>query len=243
MKKIYLFFLFMLCGCQPIKIPESFTYEEIQTSSYKLASWQKLTDIQSPIHIYIEGDGYAFNHLGYPTTNPTPRGTFLRKIAFNDPNPNVIYLARPCQYVEDHLCTVKDWTTGRFSQKILDSTTEAIRNISKRRPIILIGYSGGALLTGLVINQNPELPIKKWITLAGVLNHNLWTKSLNLPPLSDSLDLEKLPKVNQIHLIGDKDKIVSYKITESLVNKKDLFLIQNATHNKGFQNYYSFIYD
>ena len=232
-----LLLLLFLYGCHGVNVPDSFSYQEIQTDSYKLASWQKITDKKVPIRIYIEGDGYAFNHLGYPTTNPTPRGTFLRKIAFNDPNANVVYLARACQFVEDKLCDVKDWTTGRFSQEIVNSTTQAIKSISSKQDIILIGYSGGALLSGLVIEQNPKLPVKKWITLAGVLNHTKWTEDLNLPPLSDSVDLKKIPTLPQLHLIGDRDRIVSYKITESLVDKENLIIIPNATHDGGYEEY------
>ena len=161
-------------------------YLEIKTDTYTLASWQKILDRGAPIRIYIEGDGNAFNNTGQPTTNPTPKGTFLRKIAFDDPNPNVIYLARPCQYVRDARCHQKDWTTGRFSQEIVDSTTQAIKsiikNISNKSPVILIGYSGGALLSGLVISQNPQIPVKRWMTLAGVFNHGKWTQDLKLPP-------------------------------------------------------------
>lgn len=241
MKKI-LFLLFFLCGCREVIIPDAFTYGEIQTDTYKLASWQKITDKKASIRIYIEGDGYAFNHLGQPTSNPTPRGTFLRKIAFNDPNPNVVYLARPCQFVEDVHCSQKDWTTGRFSQQILNSTTQAIKKIASGQSIILIGYSGGALLSGLVIEQNPQMPIQKWITLAGVLNHTKWTEDLNLPALSDSIDLKKIPTIPQLHLIGDDDKIVSHKLTESLVDKKDLMVIPNATHDAGYDTYCQIIY-
>lgn len=242
MKRI-LFLLLFLYGCRSVVVPDAFTYKEIQTNSYKLASWQKITDKKTPVRIYIEGDGYAFNHLGHPTTNPTPRGTFLREIAFNDPNPNVVYLARPCQYVKDARCSVKDWTTGRFSQTIVDTTGQAIKRIANEQPVVLIGYSGGALLSGLVIEQNPQLPVKKWITLAGVLNHTKWTKDLNLPPLTDSVDLGKLPQVSQLHFVGDKDKTVSYKLTETLVKKKDLFIIPNATHDEGYTNYFSHIYE
>ena len=242
MKKI-LWILLLLCGCQGIIVPDTFTYKEIETDHYKLASWQKVTDPTSPIRIYIEGDGHAFNHAGQPTTNPTPRGTFLRQIAFNDPNPNVVYLARACQYVNETHCTQKDWTTGRFSQKIIHSATQAIKNISGKQKIILIGYSGGALLSGLVIKQNAHMPVTKWITLAGVLNHTKWTKDLNLPPLTDSVDLGKLPQVSQLHFVGDKDKTVSYKLTETLVKKKDLFIIPNATHDEGYTNYFSHIYE
>ena len=240
MKKILA--LLLLCGCQGIAVPKTFMYREIQTETYKLASWQKITDKSQPIRIYIEGDGYAFNHAGQPTKNPTPQGTFLRKIVFNDPNPNVVYLARPCQFVKDDKCSQKDWTTGRFSQQIVNSTTQAIEKISEKQPITLIGYSGGALLSGLVIEQNSKLSVKKWITLAGVLNHTKWTEDLNLPPLKDSVDLEKLPTIPQLHLIGDKDKTVSYKLTESLLNKENLIIIPNAKHDSGYEDYYQTIY-
>lgn len=242
MKKVYLLLLLILCGCQRIVPPDSFVYQEIQTDIYRLASWQKIMDKNAPIHIYLEGDGNAFNHRGRPTSNPTPHGTFLREIAFNDPNDNVIYLARPCQYVSDEHCNQTDWTTGRFSQDIINATALAIKDISQGRPIFLIGYSGGALLSGLVINQNPTLPVKKWITLAGVLNHTRWTENLKLPPLIHSLDLERLPTIPQLHLIGDKDKIVPYQLTESLVDKNNLIIIPNATHNAGFEAYLPKIY-
>ena len=241
MKKV-IFVLLLLCGCHTLVIPDSFSYKEIETDTYKLASWQKITDAKSPIRIYIEGDGYAFNHLGYPTTNPTPHGTFLREVAFQDPNPNVVYLGRACQYVTDEHCVQKDWTTGRFSQDIVDSAAQAVMQISMGKPIVLIGYSGGALLSGLVITQHPEIPVKKWITIAGVLNHTQWTENLKLPPLSDSVDLHEIPSVPQLHLLGDKDPVVPYELSQRLLNNKNLILVPKATHNGGFESYDEFIY-
>ena len=237
--------MFLVSGCVGVNVvpPESFSYQEIQTDNYTLASWKKITDSKSPIRIYIEGDGYAFNKYGRPTDNPTPRSAFLRNIAFNDSNPNVVYLGRPCQYVLDNKCSQTDWTVGRFSQKIIDSTSQAIKQISKKQPIILIGYSGGALLSGLIIEQNPNLPVKKWITVAGVLNHTKWTNDLNLPPLTDSVDLITLPNIKQIHLVGDKDDTVSYEITKSIVADSDLIIVPNATHNQGYEKCISLIYD
>ena len=237
MKKV-LPFLLLLYGCQSIIAPDTFSYKEIQTDSYRLASWQKITNKSQPIRIYIEGDGYAFDHAGQPTTNPTPRDTFLRKIAFDDPNANVVYLARACQFVKDDKCGEKDWTTGRFSQTIVDATGQAIAEVSKGQSFVLIGYSDGALLSGLVIEQNPTLSVERWITLAGVLNHTKWTQNLNLPKLSDSIELEKLPPVPQLHLIGDTDKIVSYKLTKSLVDEENLVIIPHAIHDTGYEDYY-----
>lgn len=238
---IFGIFLFLF-GCAGIQVPDSYQYKEIKTKIYTLASWQKITDKTQPIRIYIEGDGHAFNYAGLPTSNPTPKGTFLRKIAFNDPNPNVVYLARPCQYVQDSMCSKIDWTTGRFSQKIVDSMSMAIKSVASNRKVILIGYSGGALLSGLVMTQNPQLNIQKWITIAGVLNHTKWTDVLHLPHLTQSMDLDALPQVPQTHYIGDKDTIVPKELMQSIVPAKNLILIHNATHDTGYEKIYSDIY-
>ncbi len=244
-KFLYIFLLLCLffCSCaKNITVPAEFDYREVSAGAYNLACWQKISNEKSPVHIYIEGDGNAFNGYGYPTADPTPKGTFLREIAFNDPNDNVIYLARPGQFVKDQNKNQTDWTTGRFSKKIVDSVSLAVNEMSKGKQVVLIGYSGGALLSGLIINENPNLNVVKWITIAGVLNHTKWTEKLNLPPLKDSLDLAYLPKVKQVHLAGEKDKIVPVELTKSIVPAQDLIIVPKATHNTGFDKYYSIIY-
>ena len=244
-KNLYVFLLFIVCFCscaKNITVPTEFDYKEVSAGEYSLACWEKISKENVPVHIYIEGDGNSFNRYGYPTNDPTPKGTFLREVAFNDPNDNVIYLARPGQFIKNKNKNKIDWTTGRFSEKIVNSVSEAVKKISCNKPIILIGYSGGALLSGLIINRNPNLNIVKWITIAGVLNQKQWTEKLNLPPLKDSLDLEYLPKVKQVHLIGEKDKIVPIELTKSIVCKQDLIIVPNATHNTGFEKYYNVIY-
>ena len=101
---LFAFASLLLAGCASFSAPESFRYREIDTEFFRLASWQKLTDVSKPLRVYIEGDGYAFNAHGRPSSNPTPRETDFRALAFGDPHANVVYLARPCQYVEDSRC-------------------------------------------------------------------------------------------------------------------------------------------
>ncbi|MBQ3943198.1 MAG: hypothetical protein II669_02645 [Elusimicrobia bacterium] len=239
MKKIFLFFaLLLLCSCSTIKTnpPTEFIYKEIETDDYVLASWQKITDESLPVKIYVEGDGRAYTSKGYPTTDPTPKSYFLRNISFNDVYENVVYLARPCQYIKNKNCSNIDWTTGRFSQKIVDNMSQAIKQIAEDKEIILIGYSGGGLICGLIINQHKnDLNIIKWITVAGLLNHTNWTKHFNYIPLKDSLDLDTIPNISQTHYIGKKDKVIPYKLTLDIVDKKNCVIIENATHNSGFE--------
>ena len=91
MKRILILLLFLLSGCHSVKIPPEFKYEEINTSNFTIASWQKIKNPNAVYKIYIEGDGYAFNAHGYPSSDPTPHGTLMRELAFGDTNPNIIY--------------------------------------------------------------------------------------------------------------------------------------------------------
>ena len=240
MKKILLFMLlfsFTSCSSMKISVPKEYIYSPIPTQDYTLASWQKISDNTKPVRIYIEGDGHSYNSKGYPQTDPTPKSFFLRNIAFNDNYSNVVYLARPCQYIKSSKNNEIDWTTGRFSQKIVDNMTEAIKTISNGKEVILIGYSGGALLSGLIINQYAEeLNVIQWITIAGLLNHTEWTNYFEYIPLKDSLELEAIPKIEQKHFIAKKDKVIPYKLTLKAINNKNYMLLEDATHNSGFEN-------
>lgn len=232
MKKIFLFLLLSACAGTVWKAPNDFVYVPIKSGEYEIATWQKINNPQNNnIHIYIEGDGRAFNAYGQPTRDPTPRGTFVRDLAARDNFENVVYMARPCQFIISDSCTETDWTSGRFSQKIIDAQSGTINQIAKNKKITLIGYSGGAMVSGLVIEQNPKLKIEKWITIAGVLNHKKWTQYFGDKDLNESLNLEKLPDVKQIHFVGGRDKTVPYELAKTWANEADMKLIPNATHN------------
>lgn len=221
-----------LAACTSVMVgPYSFTYVPIQTNEFEIATWQNLTDASTPVHIYIEGDGYAFDRHGRPTGNPTPRKHVMRNLAAIDDGANVIYMARPCQYIKSPNCDVSDWTDGRFSKEILDSMHTAIKIAAKNRPIILIGYSGGAMVSGLLIQNYPDLNIKKWITIAGVLNHTDWTEYFNDTPLKKSLNLNKLPNVSQVHYIADGDKVVPNELSKKWIKDDNIITVHNAAHD------------
>lgn len=226
--------LFLLSGCVGTyeTYMSDFEYKPIKTTEYEIASWQKINNPQNKnIHIYIEGDGNSFTPYGHPSSDPTPRGTFMRDMAKQDSFDNVVYMARPCQFIMDKNCKKSDWTIGRFSQDIINAQSQAIKQIANNKRITLIGYSGGAMVSGLVIKQHPEMKFKEWITIAGVLNHNKWTQYFHDTPLSESLDMDTLPKVKQTHFVGGKDKIVPYDLAKQWTNADDIKLIPNATHN------------
>ena len=233
MKKI-IALLFLLAGCVGTdwSPPEDFSYVQIDSGGYEIATWQKITDsTDSHIHIYIEGDGAAFDAYGQPTSDPTPCGTFVRDLVARDVFANVAYVARPCQFNMVDTCSEIDWTSGRFSKKIIDVMADALHRVGGDKKITLVGYSGGAMVAGLIIAQHPELKIEKWITIAGVLNHRDWTDYFGDESLAESMNLESLPKVAQKHFVGGRDKVVPYDLAKDWANAGDIIIIENATHD------------
>ena len=223
----------LLAGCAPAwHAPSDFIYAPITSGKYTLATYQHLSDTTSPIHIYIEGDGNSFNARGVPTSDPTPRGTLVRDMATRDKSPNVVYLGRPCQYIMSPACARADWTDGRFSADVIDSMARAIKTVAQTRPIVLIGYSGGAMVSGIVINQNPDMNVVQWVTIAGVLNHTDWTRFFGDKPLSKSLNMTVLPDVPQTHYIVSGDRVVPNALSSKWIGSKKVVKVPNATHDR-----------
>lgn len=211
-------------------MPYDFSYKVISAGDFDIVTWQKINDHGAPVHIYIEGDGHSFNAYGLPTDNPTPNGTVVRDLALADDSPNVIYMARPCQFIMSDSCTQTDWTDGRFSERVIDSMATAVRKVAGGRPVILIGYSGGAMISGLIIQNNPDIDVIKWITVAGVLNHSDWTEYFGDTPLMKSMDLNVLPDVAQVHYIAEKDEVVPAFLSNKWIVGKQKIIIPGALH-------------
>lgn len=239
-----LIILFFVAGCTAIKAPTDFVYKEIPTRDFTLASWQKITDPFGTYKIYIEGDGYAFNAHGRATQDPTPKGTLVRELAFGDNNPNVVYLARPCQYIKSPICSKRHWTTARFAPEVINAEYAAVKQIAGDNPVILIGFSGGAQVAGLIASAKQGLNVKKIITIAGNLDHLAWTQYHNLPPLNESMNLESYRKqfaqIPQIHYVGSDDKVMPPVLVRDFVGEScNLIEVRGATHNSDWEKIYS----
>lgn len=236
--------LFLLSGCNSIAIPPAYVYKEILTRDFTLASWQKITNPFGTYKIYIEGDGYAFNAHGRATQDPTPKGMLMRELAFGDDSPNVVYLARPCQYVKSPICSKRHWTAARFAPEVINAEYAAVKQIVGDNPVILIGFSGGAQVAGLIASAKPGLNVKKVITIAGNLDHLAWTQYHNLPPLNESMNLKSYHKqfarIPQIHYVGSNDEVMPPLLVRDFVGKDTrVFEVRGATHNSGWEEIYS----
>ncbi len=252
-KKIRTFSLFLLCilltGCAHKNPLTEFQFQTVTAPPYVLASWYKIEAPGEYIRIYIEGDGHSFDAYNRPTNNPTPHSTFLRDIAAKDPHPNVVYLARPCQYLQTSTCIQNDWTCARFSPQIINSMAQSINLFAKKarsQKIVLIGYSGGAQVAGLIAVKQPQ-KIQKLITIAGVLDQEAWTSYHKDTPLTGSLNLkdyqDSLSSIPQIHFIGEKDKVVPPHLTKTFVqDDSKIVIVPKANHQDGFEKVLNDIY-
>lgn len=240
---IFLLSLCVLYGCVAVNIPNDFVYNVSQEKTFDIVTWQKITNPDGVYKIYIEGDGHAFNAHGKPTNNPTPRGTLVREMAFGDKNENVVYVARPCQYIQNRNCQKKYWTDARFSKSVIDDEYQTIKKIVGPQPVILIGYSGGAQVAGLMATTK-DINVKKIITIAGNLDHLSWTTYHHLPPLESSLNLRdyqaEFEKFNQIHYVGKNDKVIPLSVSRKFLKNKNMH-ITDAEHGSGWKNIYEMI--
>jgi pimeloyl-ACP methyl ester carboxylesterase len=224
-----------VCACAATPaLPDGFAYREIEAGDFTLASYTKLTDPAAPVHVYIEGDGAAFRH-GFPTRDPTPKSTLVRNMAFADKAPNVAYLARPCQYVMTTKCEEKYWTSARFSAQVIEAEYRAVKTLASGRKVVLIGFSGGAQIAGLLA-ATTDLKVERVITIAGNLDHRAWTNWHRTAPLEGSLNLadyrEKFARIPQTHYVGAKDKVVPPHLAKDF--GADVIIIENAAHESGW---------
>jgi len=204
-----------------------FTQTVIPTTGFDLVSYQRVSrNVNEILVIYIEGDGSAWRSGSRPSDNPTPNNPVALSLAIQDIRPAVVYLARPCQFIDlpSRGCLESVWTNARFSQSVMNSTNEAITSLKRQyqaKELILIGYSGGGAVASLIATQRDD--VKTLITVAGNLDTNVWVKTFGLDPLTGSLNpadrAKQLSNIKQIHFIGTNDQVIPKLVTQSYLNK------------------------
>lgn len=133
--------------------------EPVRTDAFVLTAFARITRADQPLTVYIEGDGLAWVSRTEPSADPTPRKATGLALAAADPAPNVVYLARPCQFTpmaQNPRCAAPYWTSKRFAPEVVASMSEAVSRFAAKvpgQPIHLVGYSGGGAVAVLVAAQ------------------------------------------------------------------------------------------
>jgi hypothetical protein len=218
-------------------------------SYFRLARYSRIRQPGRPVTIYIEGDGRAWLSRNIPETNPTPAKPIVLRLATLDRSDNVVYLARPCQYVElaaERLCTYPYWTHKRFAEEVIASVNEVVGVIAQQAQtteIHLVGYSGGAAVAALVAGRRSDIVSLR--TVAGYLDHVALNRARKFSPLTGSLDpirvAPRLAGLPQIHYVGRRDKLIPSWVGSNFIralgsDRCASLQIVDATHHDGWEN-------
>lgn len=197
------------------------TSENLQTKTFVLLALSKTTAPVNILRVYIEGDGFAWINRTTPSEDPTPRNPVGLKLAAADPSPNVLYLARPCQYITPMPanCAVTWWTDKRFSSEVINAMDEALTIFVKRYPGVqleLVGYSGGAAIAGQLAARRHD--VRSLRTVAGNLDVGFVNALHHVSPMPQALSAidvaPSLSSLPQIHFAGTDDSTVPLTVAK-----------------------------
>lgn len=234
---------------QDIATQNNFQMRLVKGGEFTLTTYQRITASHLPFVFYIEGDGHLADG-GVNSDNPTPVNPMSLKLATMDKRPNIVYIARPCQYTPLEMnpkCISDYWLDKRMGQEVVNSINEVINTINNGQKFSLVGFSGGGGLTILIAAQNSN--VKDIITIASNLdtakfdkyhnNRGYLVKSLN--PINYAKQVNNIP---QLHLSGMDDKRVPPFIAELYVKASNSTyvkqqIIPNVSHAKGWDKVWS----
>ena len=190
-------------------------------AGFQLQGFRRYQASKEPLVVYIEGDGRAWERYG-PSDNPTPINPLALRLAAADDASNRLYLARPCQYTRQS-CEVKYWTSHRMASEVVDAYQQLIENEMREGEfsgVRLVGFSGGGAIAALLASRLSNCcSVVDLRTVAGNLDHRLWTKQLALIPMSGSLNAADIAApinhIPQLHFIGRDDRVILPEIYAS----------------------------
>ena len=198
------------------------------------------------MNLYIEGDGFAWKTRSQLSDDPTPITPLAARLMAIDEGHCKLYLARPCQYVNDLQCNSDDWSSHRFSPKVVETYREILDQMKQRYGIesfTLVGYSGGGAVAVLMAGDRND--IGEIITVAGNLDTDAWVKYHGLSPLDGSINpskrAETISHIPQMHFIGNEDTTVLKEIFFSYLgackNPQHIRyrVIESVTHTQGWE--------
>jgi fermentation-respiration switch protein FrsA (DUF1100 family) len=199
--------------------------ESVDADRFVLTAFARISQPDRPLRVYIEGDGVAWLSRTVPSLDPTPHQATGLALAARDPAPNVVYLARPCQFTPMEMnpsCGIPYWTGKRFAPEVIESMNDAVSRFAARtpgQPVELIGYSGGGAVAVLIAARRADVASIR--TVAGNLDDAFVNRLHDVSPMPESenaIDFaSRVAAIPQIHFSGSDDTIVPPAVASRFV--------------------------
>lgn len=243
---------FLLVGCvsddsriiaKEIAQHSRLSRDDIQTNPFLIATWSRITAPVHSLRVYIEGDGFAWKSRTQPSDDPTPRKPIGLTLAATDKNQNVLYIARPCQFIGPPLpahCDKRVWTSDRFSPSVIDAMNDALSQFVKQYPGVkleLIGYSGGGNIAAILAERRTD--VRSLRTVAGNLDVAYVNAIHHVSAMPDAVSAidraSALRTMPQLHFSGDTDKTVTPEVAQRFQRAvggtcSQVDIVSNMTH-------------
>lgn len=179
------------------------------------------------LHVYLEGDGtpWVGNH-NVIAADPTPRFPLMLELMALDRRA-AIYQGRPCYngYADTSACSPKLWTDARYSEIVVDSMAQVLRErvqYEGANELVLFGHSGGGVLAVLLARRLPQT--RAVVTVGANLDIDAWADMHGYSRLGESLNpAVEQPldsAIAQLHLIGGRDRNVPPRLLHSYQSRQ-----------------------
>ena len=236
-KGLLLILLAFLTSCTHTSLtPPDFERGLVKTKHLNFMTWERVKEPGKPLRVYLEDSG-----------RPEPRKQMGLLLATKDPSTNIIYLARPCQYVKSPQCNAQVWDTGRFDSVVVQEMKEALLQLIKtyHSPYVeLVGYGDGAAMALLLATR--VRGVRRVITIGGILDTSELTLDENA--LNPAKEVERLTLLPQLHFVGDKDTVAPYENVKAFIRQipnavsTTIKMVSNTRHTDWekveFEKYY-----
>ncbi len=197
---------------------------------------------KSELTVYIEGDGAEWRSKYRPPSDPTPDNALTLRLALRDPDSQVAYLGRPCQYLDyDTLsqCPSRLWIGARYGEQAIDLMNAAIDvllQVASAYRVRLVGYSGGGAMAALLAARRSDVTCL--VTVAAPLDTDAWTTAIAVSPLAESMNplsqVSRIAPIAQTHIAGAADEMVPVRTLRrftSALPAPDLSVIDGFDHD------------
>ncbi len=242
-------------AAQALAQQHGFTERLFPTQTFTLYGMYRpgLSPHPETLRVYIEGDGHAWESRTRPSADPTPRNPVALRLAMADPGSDpVLYLARPCQYVQGEdrrQCSKRYWTSARLGPEVINSLDAAISQAKAAcgaEKVVLVGFSGGGGAAALLTAKRQDVVFLG--TIAGNLDTETWTQLQGVSPLAESLNPIKVASslwlLPQRHLSSRADTVIPPEISATFCRAarqpESCVVISGVPHGGPWQEYWDY---